>query len=103
VLPSDHPLASRDAIVPQDLVGETFINVSGTAPTLRVVIDAYLKQSGIDITQLMKSIIWRWPCLWCVNAGRRSFTKPTHRIFALVCREPTIKGERDHRPGDWPP
>src|SRR5882672_11100181 len=25
VLPSDHPLASRDAIVPQDLVGETFI------------------------------------------------------------------------------
>jgi len=50
VLPSDHPLASRDAIVPQDLVGETFINVSGTAPTLRVVIDAYLKQSGIAIT-----------------------------------------------------
>jgi len=31
-------------------VGEAFINVSGTAPTLRVIIDAYLKQSGIAIT-----------------------------------------------------
>lgn len=49
VLPSDHRLTSHDAIAPQDLVGETFITVSGTAPTLRAVIDAYLKQSGIAI------------------------------------------------------
>jgi LysR family transcriptional regulator, hca operon transcriptional activator len=49
VLPSDHRLVSHEAIAPQDLVGETFIGVSGTAPTLRVVIDAYLERSGIAI------------------------------------------------------
>src|SRR5260221_1743622 len=49
VLPSDHRLASHDAISPQDILGETFINVSGTAPALRVVIDSFLKRSGIDI------------------------------------------------------
>ena len=49
VLPSDHRLASHEAIDPQDLAGETFITVSSTAPVLRVVIDDYLKRSGIDI------------------------------------------------------
>jgi LysR family hca operon transcriptional activator len=49
VLPSDHRLASHDAITPQDLVGEMFISVSSTAPALRAVIDAYLKQSGVAI------------------------------------------------------
>jgi LysR family hca operon transcriptional activator len=50
VLPSDHPLAARKAISPGDLVGETFVGVSHTAPVLRAVIDDYLKRSGIDIT-----------------------------------------------------
>src|SRR6266478_5031159 len=50
VLPSDHHLAALKAISPQDLVGETFVTVSDTAPVLRVVIDDYLKRSGIDIT-----------------------------------------------------
>ena len=49
VLPSDHRLAPCDAIDPQEIVGETFISVSNTAPTLRIVIDDFLKQSGIDI------------------------------------------------------
>ena len=49
VLPSDHRLASHEAINPEELLGETFISVSNTAPVLRVVIDDYLKQSGIDI------------------------------------------------------
>jgi LysR family hca operon transcriptional activator len=49
VLPSDHRLASHHAIDPQEIVGETFISVSNTAPTLRVVIDDYLKRSGLDI------------------------------------------------------
>ena len=30
-------------------MGETFINVSGTAPSLRVVIDDYLQREGITI------------------------------------------------------
>jgi LysR family hca operon transcriptional activator len=50
VLPCNHRLASLKAISPQDLVGETFVTVSHTAPVLRGVIDNYLKRSGINIT-----------------------------------------------------
>ncbi len=50
VLPSDHRLAALKAISPGDLVGETFVTVSDTAPVLRVVIDNYFKRSGINIT-----------------------------------------------------
>ncbi|HXN20493.1 MAG TPA: LysR family transcriptional regulator [Candidatus Binatus sp.] len=50
ILPSDHELAALKAISPRDLVGETFVSVSNTAPVLRVVIDNYLKRSGIKIT-----------------------------------------------------
>ena len=49
VLPSDHRLASREAIDTREIAGETFISVSNTAPTLRVVIDDYLKRTGLDI------------------------------------------------------
>jgi LysR family hca operon transcriptional activator len=50
ILPSDHRLAALKAISPGDLVGETFVTVSDTAPVLRAVIDNYLKRSGINIT-----------------------------------------------------
>ena len=50
ILPSDHPLAEREAIDPHDLVGETFIGVSTVPRVLRAVIDDYLKRSGIEIT-----------------------------------------------------
>jgi len=50
VLPGDHRLAALKSISPQDLVGETFVTVSDTAPVLRKVIDNYLKRSGIKIT-----------------------------------------------------
>jgi LysR family transcriptional regulator, hca operon transcriptional activator len=49
VLPSDHRLASHEAINPHDMVGETFIAVSNTAPVGRKVVDDYLKRSGVDI------------------------------------------------------
>ena len=49
VLPSDHHLAACDAIDPHDLVGETFVSVSSTAPALRVVIDEYLQRSKLGI------------------------------------------------------
>src|SRR6202789_740428 len=39
VLPSNHRLAKRKAIAPSDLVGETFVGVSHTAPVLRAIID----------------------------------------------------------------
>jgi LysR family hca operon transcriptional activator len=49
ILPNDHRLAAFKAISPRDLVGETFVTVSDTAPVLRVVIDNYLKRSGTKI------------------------------------------------------
>jgi LysR family transcriptional regulator, hca operon transcriptional activator len=55
-MPSDHRLAKLDAIRLEQIVGETFLSVSGKAlsgagkqPALRVAIDEYLKRSGIDI------------------------------------------------------
>ena len=49
MLPSDHRLAAHDAIELREIVGETFIIPSKTAPTSRVVIEDYLKRSGLDI------------------------------------------------------
>jgi LysR family hca operon transcriptional activator len=49
ILPSDHPLASREAIDPRDLVGETFIGISSVPRVLRAVVDGYLKRCGIEI------------------------------------------------------
>lgn len=55
-LPKDHPLAAKSAIRVQEIVGETFLSVSGSAlsvsgrpPALRLAIDRYLKQCGIHI------------------------------------------------------
>jgi LysR family transcriptional regulator, hca operon transcriptional activator len=49
ILPSDHRLAAFESIGPRDLIGETFVTVSDTAPVLRAVIDNYLKRSGTNI------------------------------------------------------
>jgi LysR family transcriptional regulator, hca operon transcriptional activator len=55
-LPRNHHLAARPEIKVQELIGETFLSVSGSAldisgkpPALRRVIDRYLKDCGIDI------------------------------------------------------
>jgi len=50
ILPSDHHLAGLKTLSPRDLVGETFVAVSNTAPVLRRIIDNYLKRSGVNIT-----------------------------------------------------
>src|SRR5689334_3496513 len=49
VFPSDHRLAANDTIEPQEIVGETFIIPSKTVPTVRVVVESYLKRCGLDI------------------------------------------------------
>jgi LysR family transcriptional regulator, hca operon transcriptional activator len=49
VLPSDHRLASRDAIQPSDFVGETFIGMAEQAPVLRSVTEDYFRRSGIEL------------------------------------------------------
>ena len=50
-LPKDHPLAKRTAISLQEIAGETFPSISGTAtstsgrpPALRMAIDRYRKE-----------------------------------------------------------
>jgi LysR family transcriptional regulator, hca operon transcriptional activator len=50
MFPSDHRLAAHDAVELREIVGETFIIPSKTAPTSRIVIEDYLKRSGLDIT-----------------------------------------------------
>jgi LysR family hca operon transcriptional activator len=49
ILPSDHRLASCQAIAIQDVAEEPFIGMSKTAPSLQAVIDDYLKRSGVEI------------------------------------------------------
>src|ERR1700736_14138 len=50
-MPSDHRLASQNAVALQDIAGEIFIGMSNTAPTLRVIIDQYLERSGLKFQQ----------------------------------------------------
>jgi LysR family hca operon transcriptional activator len=50
LMPSDHPLTSRVAILPQELVDEPFIAMANKAKVLRAVIDDYLERSGVQIT-----------------------------------------------------
>jgi LysR family transcriptional regulator, hca operon transcriptional activator len=49
ILPSDHPLAGREAIDPRDLARETFIGISPTPRVLRAVVKEYLEKSGLEI------------------------------------------------------
>jgi LysR family hca operon transcriptional activator len=49
VLPSDHRLAALSVIDVGDLIGETFIGVSNTAPTVKAVLDEFILRSGLDI------------------------------------------------------
>jgi LysR family hca operon transcriptional activator len=55
-LPKNHPLAAKTTIGLQEIAGETFLSISGTAmsasgrpPALRLAIDRYFKKSGITI------------------------------------------------------
>lgn len=51
VMPADHPFTAKDAIRPQEILGETYIGVpKATSPALRSVIDAYAAKLGIDLT-----------------------------------------------------
>jgi LysR family hca operon transcriptional activator len=49
LMPSDHRLTSREAVLPQDLVGEPFIGMGNKATVLRAVIDTYLGNAGVEI------------------------------------------------------
>jgi LysR family transcriptional regulator, hca operon transcriptional activator len=49
MFPSDHRLAAHEAVDLPDIVGETLIIASNTAPVLRALIAGYLERSGLDI------------------------------------------------------
>jgi len=49
MFPSDHRLAAQEAVDLPDIVGETFIITSNTAPVFRSLIASYLERSGLDI------------------------------------------------------
>jgi LysR family transcriptional regulator, hca operon transcriptional activator len=49
VLPSDHRLASQEAIAPQDVAAENFILPSKTAPTVRRAVLEYFNRAGVDL------------------------------------------------------
>src|SRR2546425_9988749 len=48
-MPSDHRLTAREAVRPQDFVGEIFIGRANKAAVLRAVTEDYLRRSGLDI------------------------------------------------------
>ncbi len=49
LMPRDHRLTAREAVRPQDFVGEIFIGGSNKATVLRAVTEDYLRRSGLDI------------------------------------------------------
>jgi len=49
LMPSDHRLTAREAVRPQDFVGEIFIDGANKAAVLRAVTEDYLRRSGVDI------------------------------------------------------
>jgi LysR family transcriptional regulator, hca operon transcriptional activator len=49
LMPSDHRLTARDAIRPQDFIGEIFIGGANKATVLQAVTEDYLRRSGLDI------------------------------------------------------
>ena len=51
LMPADHRLTARDAIRPEDIVGEQLIGVpADKSPALRAVTDAYGAELGIDLS-----------------------------------------------------
>ena len=50
LMPSDHRLAARTAIGPEDFAGEPFIMASNKARVLHDVIERYLRDSGVTVT-----------------------------------------------------
>jgi LysR family hca operon transcriptional activator len=49
LMPSEHPLAAREAVGPEDFAGEVFVAASSKETVLGAVADAYLKRAGIDM------------------------------------------------------
>jgi len=97
ILPSDHRLAALQTISPRDIEGETFINVSDTAPTLRVVIDDYLRKSGFSIVTAHEAASLSM-AVSLIASTRGVGLLPVYRaeFSASVRCQPTIGGHRSN-------
>jgi LysR family hca operon transcriptional activator len=49
VFPSDHRLASQEAVAPQEVTDEIFLLPSNTAPAVRRVVLEYFARAGVDL------------------------------------------------------
>jgi LysR family hca operon transcriptional activator len=74
LMPSDHHLALRDSIRPQDLMGEKFIGMGSKAKMLRAAVDDYLQRVGVNIVPSQNvdnpAMVSPW---WRLRAASRSF------------------------------
>jgi LysR family transcriptional regulator, hca operon transcriptional activator len=91
VLPNDHRLAARDAIALQDIVGETFLSLSNTAPTLQAVIDDYLERSGVDLQPTHRIDNLGIAVADRVDAGRGAAPELHQEFSAGVGRQPPAR------------
>jgi LysR family hca operon transcriptional activator len=97
-MPSDHRLASQDAVAIQDIAGEIFIGMSNTAPTLQVIIDDALKKSGmelrpahrVDNLAMAMSLIASTGGVALLPAYAKNFLPPTVTTRRLVGEAPAI-------------
>ena len=54
VFPSDHRLASEEAVSPQEIANETFHFPSKAAPAVRRAVPDYFNRAGIDLKSEQK-------------------------------------------------
>ena len=97
VLPSDHRLAALKAIRPRDLVGETFVIVSDTAPVLRLVIDNYLRQSGTNIRPAHEADHLAMGMSLIASTGGVGCYLLTHKTFSLGLYRAVLSRETRRR------
>jgi LysR family hca operon transcriptional activator len=98
VLSRDHRLASRKAIPLRQIVSETFIGMSNTAPTLQVVIQDYLRRSGIELSPdhvvdnlaMAMSLVASTPGVTLLPAYAQNFLPESVTTRPLDGQAPTI-------------
>jgi LysR family hca operon transcriptional activator len=98
VLPRDHRLAAHEVVAIQDVAGETFLGMSQTAPSLQVVIEAYLKRSGVEIRMahevdnlgMAVSLVASTRAVTLLPGYARSFLPPSVVSRRLEGEAPTI-------------
>jgi LysR family hca operon transcriptional activator len=117
-LSKDHRLAAKSAISVREILGETFISVSGSAlsvagrpPALRLVLDRYLKESGIEIRPShevdslgsVMSLIVSTGGIAILPAYAKTFLPPTVTMRALQGFTPAIDLSVGYRRGNASP